>query len=104
MGRHWANFRLNGCTAAILLAEGVAERTGATIMHFRTMRTSADAADLAQALRPYVAGRHLIPLSLFDPAAAGYANKPASVQALALGSSRAEVLAIEAEIAAFGIG
>jgi hypothetical protein len=42
-------------------------------------------------------------LSLFDPAAAGYANKPVSLQALVLGSSRAEVLAIEAEIAACGI-
>ena len=97
------NFRLNGCTAAILLAEDVAERTGATIMHLRTLRTSGDAADLAETLRPYVAGSNVIPLNLFDPAAAGYANKPASAQVLILGSSRAEVLAIEAEIATRGI-
>ncbi len=72
-------------------------------MHFRTMRTLADAADLAEALRPYVESGHIVPLSLFDPAAAGYESKPASVQALVLGSSREEVLAIEAEIAAGGI-
>jgi hypothetical protein len=97
------NFRLNGCTAAILMAEAVAERSGATIMHFCTMRTSANAQDLAEALRPYVARSYLVPLSLFDPTAAGYASKPASVQALVLGSSREEVLAIESEIAAGGI-
>ena len=34
------NFRLNGCTAAILLAPA-GERTGErTVMHFRTLRTS----------------------------------------------------------------
>src|SRR4051812_26779207 len=97
------NFRLNGCTAAILLAEAVAEHTGATIMHLRTLRTSAGAEELAKALQPYVATNRLVPLSLFDPGAAGYASKPASAQALVLGSSRDGVLEIETEMAGLGV-
>jgi hypothetical protein len=92
------NFRLNGCTSSILLADAVAERTGAGTMHFRTLRTPADAGTLASLLRPHVAGGRLVPLNFFDPAAAGYSNSPSSVQTLVLGSSRAEVLAIEADL------
>jgi hypothetical protein len=91
------NFRVNGCTTMILLADAVAERSDARVMHFRKIGGGADA--LARTVMPYVASSRLIPLGLFDPAAAGHPRKAASVQAMIVGASREEVLAIEAEIA-----
>jgi hypothetical protein len=96
------NFRANGCTTAILLADAVTERSGARIIHFRTLRASEGAEALARMLRPDVEGRRVVPLNLFDPVAAGYSGKPASAQVLVLGSSRDEVLAIECELARRG--
>jgi len=55
------------------------------------------------AAQHYVATNRLVPLSLFDPGAAGYASKPASAQGLVLGSSREGVLEIETEMAGLSI-
>ncbi|HEY7005593.1 MAG TPA: hypothetical protein VH392_03840, partial [Sphingomicrobium sp.] len=90
------NFRLNGCTAMILLAPALKERGG--VMHFRRIQGSVGGDALAQAFTRYVGDGRAVPLSLFDPPTAGYASRPASVQALFLGQSREEVLAMEAEI------
>jgi len=94
------NFRANGCTTPLLLEPALRERSGAAVMHFRKLESSAGAGELARRLRPYVANGRVVPLNLFDASAAGYPGKPASVQALVLGSSRADVLEAEAEIAA----
>lgn len=92
------NFRLNGCTPMILLAERVRARTAAKVIHFRKLQGALGAVELVAALNPYVVSGRVIPLSLFDPMAAGYGEEPASAQALIVGASRGEVLAAEAEI------
>jgi hypothetical protein len=94
------NFRLNGCTPMILLADALKERGGADVMHFRKLQGRLGGDALAEALMPFVGAGRLVPLSLFDAVAAGYSGKPSSVQALTLGSSREEVLELEAEIGA----
>lgn len=94
------NFRLNGCTPMILLADAVRGRTGQPVIHFRKLQGGLGARALAEAVRPHVEGGRLLPLNLFDADSAGYAGRPASIQALTLGASREEVLALEAEIEA----
>ena len=94
------NFRANGCTTPLLLAAAVEERSGAAVMHFRKLLGSGSAEELARDLAPYVQGSRIVPLNLFDPVIAGHPNKPPSVQALILGSSREDALALEAELAA----
>ena len=94
------NFRLNGCTPMILLADALKDGGGAEVIHFRKLQGRLGGDALADALTPFVRDGRLVPLSLFDAVAAGYPGKPASVQALTLGSSREEVLALEAEIVA----
>lgn len=92
------NFRANGCTTPLLLELALRDRHGGAVMHFRKLESSAGADELARRLRPFVAGGRVVPLNLFDARLAGYPDKPASVQALVLGSSRADVLAAEADI------
>jgi hypothetical protein len=92
------NFRVNGCTAPLLLEPAVRERTAAPVIHFRRFVASAGAEKLAQLLRPYVACGRIIPLNLFDPAAAGYSSKPGITQALILGESRDDILVFESEV------
>ena len=94
------NFRANGCTTPLLLEPALRERSGPAVMHFRKLESHAGAEELARRLRTFVTSGRLVPLNLFDSGAARYPGKPASVQALVLGSSRADVLAAEAEIAA----
>ena len=94
------NFRLNGCTPMILLADSVRARTGGGVIHFRKLQGSVGADMLAEAIRPQVESGRVIPLNLFDPEAAGHAGKPGSMQALIVGMSRDEVRAAEAEIEA----
>ena len=94
------NFRVNGCTAPLLLATAVREQTGAPVIHFRRLVASAGAKELARVLRPHVVSERVIPLNLFDPETAGYTGKPGIAQALILGDSRAEILAVESEITA----
>jgi hypothetical protein len=94
------NFRLNGCTTMILLADAVRESTGAGVILFSKLQGTVGAEALANALTPFVESGGIVPLSLFDPEAAGYRGKPGSAQVLVTGASREEVLAVEAGIEA----
>jgi hypothetical protein len=97
------NFRINASTPGLLLGSAIRARHGATIMHFRRMQGDSGAGRLADDLTPFVADGRIVPVSLFDAAAAGYADKPSSALVLVVGHSRDEVLATEDEIAALGI-
>src|SRR5205085_12547322 len=96
------NFRLNASTPAVLLAPALVDRLGEGITHFRTLRGSSTASEMAAALKPWVAAGRVIALSLFDPATAGYRSEPATVQALIVGASMADVIATEQEMARAG--
>lgn len=97
------NFRINASTPAVLLAPSLASRLGEGVAHFRALKGSTNAADLARSLMPLVKSDRLIPLSLFDPAAAGYQSQAPSAQVLMLGASRSDVMATEQELAQCGI-
>jgi hypothetical protein len=97
------NFRVNGSTAAVLLAPALLEERGRQVMHLRGFKGVGSANELAAAGRGAVDREQLVPLSIFDAVAAGYPNQPPILRALVLGASKEEVVAIEAELAASGI-
>jgi len=97
------NFRVNGSTAAVLLAPALLEERGRQVMHLRGLKGVGSATELAAAARVAVDREQLIPLSLFDAVAAGYPNQPPILRALVLGASQDEVMAIEAELAVAGL-
>lgn len=97
------NFRLNGCTAALLLAPCLHEKFGPAIVHLRSFSTKEGFEKMIAAARPAVQRGQLIPLNTFDPIAAGYDPAPAQMRALVLGNCEADVLAIENELAAEGL-
>jgi hypothetical protein len=94
------NFRLNASTACVLLAPSLEERLGAASIHFSKIQGHGTANQLANALEPFVRSGHLVPLSLFDPLAAGYPVEAPFAQALIIGSSRSEVRSIERRVKA----
>ena len=84
------NFRTNGSTPALLLAPAIMGTLGKDVVLSRRFKGRGTAADFARALEPYVRRSQLVPLSLFDPVAAGYASAPPVVQALIPAASRGE--------------
>jgi hypothetical protein len=103
------NFRVNGSTAAVLLAGAIDEATmpGVT-MHLRTFlgRAGAPAGDLFRAVRAAVRAGRLVPLATFDPIAAGYtpdSGATARVAGIVLGDGRDDCLAYEADLATRGV-
>jgi hypothetical protein len=96
------NFRSNGSTAAVLLADDVRRRRGARVLRFRGWRVDGDFAALRRLADPAIERGTLLPRSGWDPAAAG-ADGPARASGLLLGSSREEVAEEEARLAALGL-
>lgn len=102
------NFRVNGSTAAVLLARGIeATRPGVT-MHYRTFlgRSDAPAARLFDAAHDALRAGRFLPLGTFDPTAAGYGPGTGAtprVVGLTLGDSRDDCLHYEAELAKLGM-
>jgi hypothetical protein len=97
------NFRSNASTSPVLFAPAIAQRGRGATMHLRRLQGAIGAAELAKLLTPFVRSGRIVPLSLFDAEAAGYADRPASARVLVVGAGRADVLATEAELASVGI-
>lgn len=97
------NFRMNASTGSVLFAPALRERLGSVFMHLRKFTGPGSGEQLAQSLEPFVRSDRIIPLSFFDPRAAGYHGKRPMAQALIAGTSREEVLATERELASQGI-
>lgn len=97
------NFRVNASTVPVLLAPALRERFGAVTMHLRKIRGSGNAMQLADGLEPFVRSGRVLPLSVFDPEAAGYAGNAPGSHALIVGKSRDDALETERGLARAGI-
>jgi hypothetical protein len=97
------NFRVNGSTHAVLLAPALLEAFGPAMLHMRSFRCAAGIEPMIAAIRRVRREHAIVPTMLFDPAPAGYRDPEARCGAMVLGSSRDEILAIEAELARHGL-
>jgi L-aspartate-L-methionine ligase len=97
------NFRLNGSTAAVLLAPGIARAHGAGWLHLRRFVSREGYDVLIAAARSALRRGRLLPLATFDPQAAGIHDQRARIVAIVLGDSRDDIRAIEAEFSSQGL-
>jgi hypothetical protein len=96
------NFRLNGSTAALLLAPEILREKGTALMHLRSFSDARGFAQMAETIRAAMQRGTLLPLVIYNPEAAGHAGKPARVGALVLGDSKEQILKAEEAFAADG--
>ncbi len=97
------NFRANGSTAALLLQESIAQRTGATVMRVRAWEGRSGYHGLLDTAYTAMNNGWLIPLVSYDPRLDGITDAPPRLVGLLLGDSREEVCEREREIAALGL-
>lgn len=97
------NFRLNGSTAAVLLAPAIQRALGQCCLHLRGFACEAGFSRLIEVARSAVRSGKLIPIGTFDAAAAGYSGQPARLSALVIAESQTDAQKIEAELAASGL-
>lgn len=97
------NFRVNGSSAAVLLAPQILRQRGPAVMHLRSFRGNRTFAEMIVAARAAVRRGRLLPLGTFDPQSAGHPTQSPRLNGIVLGSSQPEVLAVEAELAADGL-
>jgi L-aspartate-L-methionine ligase len=97
------NFRLNGSTAAVLLAPAIQRAVGPKCLHLRRFVCEAGFLALVAAARSALRSGTLIPLGIFDAEAAGYAGQPSRLSALVVANSQADAHGIEKELAASGL-
>jgi hypothetical protein len=96
------NFRVNGSTAAVLLAPAIRGALGPGLAHLRSFTALNSLERMTRVLRDAVRDGQLIPLAMFDADAAGHAGKPARLSAIVLGGSKEEVLDVEGALAGEG--
>jgi hypothetical protein len=97
------NFRVNGSTAAVLLAPAIGSAFGRGTLHLRTFIGQNGFESMIAAARGAVGRKQLIPLAAFDPRAAGYQDVPPRLVGLVRAGSRGDALGIEAEMALHGL-
>lgn len=97
------NFRINGSTTALLLAERVRERLGQPVLRLRSWRGQGSYGQLLAATYAAMDKGLLVPLNSYDPAAGGQPLAPPRLLGLLGGGSREEVGERERELAALGL-
>jgi hypothetical protein len=97
------NFRVNGSTAAVLLAPAIERAFGACYLHLRGFACDAGFTQLLAATRSAVRSGSLIPLGTFDATVAGHAGQPSRLLALIVAESQAAAQRVETELAASGL-
>lgn len=97
------NFRINGSTAALLLARSVRETLGRPVLRMRSWRGTGTYGELLKAAYTALARDILLPLNSYDPTAGGEVEAPPRLSGLLLGRSREEVTECERELAALGL-
>jgi hypothetical protein len=104
---HWVvldlNFRVNGSTAAALLAPAIQQAVGPCSLHLRGFTCDAGFMRLLTATRSALRRGSLIPLSTFDPTSAGHQDQPSRLSALIVAESQAGAHRIETELVASGL-
>jgi hypothetical protein len=97
------NFRVNGSTAAVLLAPAIQRSVGPCCLHLRSFACDAGFMPLIAATRSALRSGNLIPLGTFDPTVAGHAGQPSRLSALIVAESQAGAHRVETELAASGL-
>jgi len=97
------NFRVNGSTAALLLAESVQHTTGRTVLRFRALQGSGIYRDLFNSAYAALHKGIFLPLSSYDPEVGGYPRARPRMTGLILGKTREEVEEHERELSTMGL-
>ena len=100
------NFRTNGSTASLLLADSILEHIGAKCMRLLSMKSSHHAdtfTDLFHRIYAALDAGLLLPLITYNPAVLGHQNGIPRVTGLILGSDREEVIENERHLADLGL-
>jgi hypothetical protein len=97
------NFRVNGSTAAALLAPAIQRAVGPCCLHLRSFACDAGFMRLLAETRSALRSGSLIPLCTFDPTVAGHAGQPSRLSALIVAESQADAHRVETELAASGL-
>jgi len=96
------NFRINGSTAAVLLAPSIQNQLGPGLIHLRSFANADPIEQSLAVVREAIRADRLIPLAIFDADAAGYPDRPARLSAMILGKTKAHILETERELATHG--
>ena len=97
------NFRVNGSTAPLLLAESVQRTSGRTVFRFRALQGSGTYRDLLNSAYVVLQKGIFLPLSSYDPEVGGYPSARPRMTGLILGNARGEVEENERELSAMGL-
>jgi len=97
------NFRLNGSTAALLLAESVRGNLGQPVIRLRSWRGKGTYREMLSAAYTAMGKGLLLPLNSYDPVAGGQPHALPRMAGLIIGGSREEVNEREIEFAALGL-
>jgi hypothetical protein len=97
------NFRVNGSTAAVLLAPAIQRAVGPCCLHLRNFACDAGFMHLLATARSALCSGSIIPLGTFDPTVAGRAGRPSRLSALIVAESQADAHRVETELAASGL-
>jgi hypothetical protein len=97
------NFRLNGSTPPVLLADSIRQAYGRTVMRFYRGAWRGDLDSLLSALYLALERGDFLPLKVFDPRVIGYDSEQPRVSGLILGDSESDVAKIEAELVTKGL-
>lgn len=85
------NFRVNGSTAALLLAEKIRKVSGQAVCRLRGFKGKTSYRDMLDVTYDAMHKGFLIPLGSYDPDAGGFPQTPPRLTGLVLGNSRAEI-------------
>lgn len=97
------NFRVNGSTAALLLAESVHCTLGQTVLRFRALQGSGTYRDVLNSSYAAIHKGVFLPLSSYDPEVGGHPKTRPRMTGLILGKTREEVKKHEHELSAMGL-
>jgi len=97
------NFRVNGSTAAILLAPAIRSTKGPGTLHLRTFVGHNGFDSMVAAGKSAAKAGSIIPLSAFDPEMAGHLCAAPRLVALVRAESRRDALDVEADLAGSGL-
>lgn len=95
------NFRINGSTCALVLADAVRHHLGQAVMRSCTLVGKGSYGEALEGVYKAMERKLLVPTASCDPAAGGYSAVP-RIQCLILGQTREEVAENQRQIAEWG--
>lgn len=98
------NFRVNGSTAAVLLAGEIRRVSNRSVLRFRNWVGRSAYRDMLDAAYSAMGTGALLPLASYDPKAGGFPDAAPRLSGLVLGATRGEVCERERELADLGLG